>query len=85
MNETITTAITSFEPTGPKALARMVATGSVSSPARTFCMSGTARISARHANIAAAPPMYTVMRMALGMRLPGFGVSSATSPQASKP
>ncbi|MCY1176803.1 hypothetical protein D3C81_1995650 [compost metagenome] len=53
----MTTAMTRREPTGPKALARIVATGSVSSPASTLAMSGTERINARHANIAAAPPM----------------------------
>ncbi|MCY1175699.1 hypothetical protein D9M73_159480 [compost metagenome] len=57
MKEIITTPITIFEPTGPKALLRMVPTGSLSVPSITACMSGTARISARQANIAAMPPM----------------------------
>ncbi|MNY51546.1 hypothetical protein D3C86_1871440 [compost metagenome] len=57
MKEIITTPITTFEPTGPNALLRMVVTGSLSVPLITACMSGTARISARQANIAAMPPM----------------------------
>ena len=44
MNDTITTTITARKPHSPMAARSVVATGSVSLPAITACMSGTARI-----------------------------------------
>ncbi|MCY1179362.1 hypothetical protein D9M73_197580 [compost metagenome] len=55
--DTVMTAVTIFQPVGPKALAMMVDIGSLSSPDSTLAMSGTARIKANAAKIAAPPPM----------------------------
>ncbi|MNH43903.1 hypothetical protein D3C79_1059200 [compost metagenome] len=57
MNDTAITAVTMRQPIGPKASAMIVAIGSASSPDSTLAMSGTARISANAAKIAAPPPM----------------------------
>ncbi|MNP58646.1 hypothetical protein D3C76_1535780 [compost metagenome] len=56
-NDTVITAVTSCQPVGPKALTMMVYIGSLSSPEITLAISGTARINAKAAKIAAPPPM----------------------------
>ncbi|MNG15602.1 hypothetical protein D3C84_994440 [compost metagenome] len=79
------TAMTTRDMTGPNAAPNIVAMGSLSWPETTAPISGTARIKARAAKIDAAPPIQIVIRMALGTWRLGLGVSSATSPHASKP
>ena len=57
MNDTITTATTSFAPSGPNTDSNSVSTGVVFLPAITAAMSGCARMSARQTNAAAAMPI----------------------------